>query len=71
MTPCFLRMAHKVSKPWPAAGVSTSTRCDPADYADLSLGEEAPDTNGGKRRRIGIYEAFTQQYVSRNACRIY
>jgi hypothetical protein len=35
------------------------------DYADLSLGEEAPDTNGGKRRRIGIYEAFTQQYVSR------
>jgi hypothetical protein len=35
------------------------------DYSDLSMGEEAPDTNGGKRRRIGIHEAFTQQYVSR------
>ena len=35
------------------------------DYSDLPLGEEAPDSNGGKRRRIGIHEAFTEQYVSR------
>jgi len=36
-----------------------------SDYSDLPLGEEAPDSNGGKRRRIGIHEAFTEQYVSR------
>jgi len=29
------------------------------------MGEEAPDSNGGKRRRIGIYERFTERYVNR------
>jgi hypothetical protein len=36
-----------------------------SDYSDLPLGEDAPDSNGGKRRRIGIHEAFTEQYMSR------
>ena len=35
-----------------------------ADYSDLSLGEEAPDSNGGRRRRIGIDEAYPEQYVA-------
>jgi hypothetical protein len=35
------------------------------DYSDLPMGEEAPDSNGGKRRRIGIYEAFAERYVNR------
>ena len=36
-----------------------------ADYSDLSLGEEAPDSNGGRRRRIGIDDAYPEQYVPR------
>jgi hypothetical protein len=35
------------------------------DYSDLSLGEEAPDTNGGRRRRIGIDDAYPKQYAPR------
>ena len=36
-----------------------------ADYCDLGLGEEEPDSNGGRRRRVGIDEAYPGQYVSR------
>src|SRR5262249_4904482 len=36
-----------------------------ADYSDLSLGEEKPDSNGGQRRTIGIDEAYPGQYVPR------
>jgi len=35
------------------------------DYSDLSLGEEAPDSNGGRRRRIGIDDAYPEQYAPR------
>jgi hypothetical protein len=41
-----------------------------SDYADLSLGEEAPDSNGGQRRRVGIDEAYPEQYVARCVPRI-
>ena len=34
-----------------------------ADYCDLGLGEEAPDSNGGRRRRLGINEAYPEQYI--------
>jgi hypothetical protein len=36
-----------------------------ADYSDLSLGEEAPDSNGGRRRKVGINESYPEQYVPR------
>ena len=36
-----------------------------ADYSDLSLGEEARDSNGGRRRRIGIDDAYPEQYAPR------
>lgn len=35
------------------------------DYPDLTLGEDIPDANGGRRRRVGIDEAYPQQYVPR------
>ena len=35
------------------------------DYSDLSLGEEAPDSNGGRRRKVGINESYPEQYVPR------
>jgi hypothetical protein len=41
-----------------------------SDYADLSLGEEAPDSNGGQRRQVGIDEAYSEQYVPRCLPRI-
>ena len=31
-----------------------------ADYSDLGLGEEEPDSNGGQRRRVGIDEAYPE-----------
>jgi hypothetical protein len=34
-----------------------------AAYADLPFGEEAPDTAGGRRRRVRIEEAYPGQYV--------
>ena len=39
-------------------------RCASADYSDLSLGEEEPDSTGGQRRRVEIEEAYPGQYVS-------
>ena len=36
-----------------------------ADYSDLSLGEEAPDSNGGRRRKVGINDSYPEQYMSR------
>ena len=36
-----------------------------ADYCDLGLGEEEPDSNGGRRRRLGIDEAYPEQYIPR------
>ena len=65
MMPCYSGMDRKGSKPWPAGGVSTSTRYDRPIIADLSLGEEEPDSNGGQRRRLGIDEAYPEQYVPR------
>ena len=41
-----------------------------SDYADLPLGEEAPDSNGGQRRRVGIDEAYPERYVARCVPRI-
>jgi len=41
-----------------------------ADYSDLSLGEEAPDSNGGRRRRVGIDQAYPDQYVPRCVPRV-
>jgi hypothetical protein len=35
------------------------------DYSDLPLGEEAPDSNGGQRRRIGIDGVYPEQYAPR------
>ena len=35
------------------------------DYSDLSLGEETPDSNGGRRRKVGINEFYPEQYVPR------
>ena len=36
-----------------------------ADYADFSLGEEIPDSDGGKRRRVFIERLYCDQQVSR------
>ena len=36
-----------------------------ADYGDLGLGEEEPDSNGKRRRRLGINESYPGQYLSR------
>ncbi len=36
-----------------------------ADYSDLSLGDEVPDSNGGRRRKVGINESYPGNYVSR------
>ena len=33
------------------------------DYCDLGLGEEEPDSNGGRRRRLGINESYPGQYL--------
>jgi hypothetical protein len=35
-----------------------------ADYCDLGLGQEEPDLNGGRRRRLGINEAYPKQYTA-------
>lgn len=34
------------------------------DYSDLCLGEEEPDSTGGRRRRIGINDAYPEQYIA-------
>jgi hypothetical protein len=39
-------------------------------YSDLSLGEEAPDSNGRHRRSVGIDEAYHRQYVPQCVPRI-
>src|SRR6266850_5758567 len=36
-----------------------------SEYADFFLGEETPDANGGRRRRVSIHDAYPEQYVSR------
>jgi hypothetical protein len=41
-----------------------------AKYSDLSLGDEAPDSNGRSRRKVGIDEAYPEQYVPRCIPRI-
>ena len=35
-----------------------------SDYSNFSLGEEEPDSNGGRRRRVAVEEAYPAQYVS-------
>jgi hypothetical protein len=35
-----------------------------ADYSDLWLAEEEPDSTGGQRRRVAIEQAYPGQYVS-------
>jgi hypothetical protein len=40
------------------------------DYADLPLAEEAPDSNGGTRRRIGVAERYAPQFASRCVPRV-
>jgi hypothetical protein len=35
------------------------------DYPDLTQGEDIMDGNGGRRRRVGIDEAYPEQYVTR------
>lgn len=39
-------------------------------YSDLSLGDEEPDSTGGRRRRLGINETYPEQYVPRCLPRI-
>lgn len=34
-----------------------------ADYADLRLGEEVPDTSGGRKRRVRIEKSYPGQHV--------
>ena len=41
-----------------------------AKYSDLSLGDEVPDSNGRNRCRVGIDEAYPEQYVPRCIPRI-
>ena len=36
-----------------------------ADYCDLGLGQEEPDSNGGRRRRLGINESYPRHYLPR------
>jgi hypothetical protein len=36
-----------------------------SDYRDLGLGREEPDSNGGRRRSVGIDNTYPEQYVSR------
>jgi hypothetical protein len=36
-----------------------------AHYADLPLGEEAPDVSGGRRRRVCIQDAYPGQHVTK------
>ena len=40
------------------------------DYSDLSLGNETPDSNGRRRRRVGIDEVFRNQHVRRCVPRV-
>ena len=40
------------------------------DYSDLSLGNETPDSNGRRRRRVEINKVFHEQYVPRCVPRI-
>ena len=35
-----------------------------ADYSDFCLGDEEPDSNGGRRRNVGINEAYPEQYLT-------
>jgi hypothetical protein len=35
-----------------------------SNYCDFSLGEEQPDSNGGRRRRVAVDEAYPGQYIS-------
>jgi len=40
------------------------------DYSDLSLGNETPDSNGRRRRRVEINKVFHEQYMPRCVPRI-
>jgi hypothetical protein len=40
------------------------------DYSDFCLGDEEPDSNGGRRRRVGINEAYPEQYIAQCLPRI-
>ena len=40
------------------------------DYSDLSVGNETPDSNGRRRRRVEINEVFHEQYVPQCVPRI-
>ena len=39
-----------------------------ADYSDFRCGDEEPDSIGGRRRYVGINEAYPEQYLS-SVCR--
>jgi hypothetical protein len=41
-----------------------------ADYSDFRCGDEEPDSNGGRRRNIGINEAYPQQCIAQCLPRI-
>jgi hypothetical protein len=41
-----------------------------ADYSEFRLSNEEPDSNGGRRRNIGINEAYPQQYIAQCLPRI-
>jgi hypothetical protein len=41
-----------------------------ADYSDFCLGDEEPDSNGGRRRNVGINEAYPAQYIAQCLPRI-
>lgn len=34
------------------------------DYSDFSLGDEEPDSNGGRRRNVAIAEAYPEQFIT-------
>ena len=60
MMPCYSAMDRKGLKLWPAGGVFTSTRRDQAIIPIFRLGDEEPDSNGGRRRRLGINESLSR-----------
>ena len=41
-----------------------------ADYSDFCLGDEEPDSNGRRRRNVGINETYPEQYIARSLPRV-
>ena len=41
-----------------------------ADYSDFCLGDEEPDSNGGRRRNVGISEAYPEQHIAQSLPRV-